>query len=373
MMFLETGLRAHFKSMNKKDSSMRAAVLEELGRALTIREAISVPKLMRGQVLVELAYSGVCHSQLMEARGKRGIDKYLPHLLGHEGTGRVVSIGADVTKVRPGDWVILGWIKSSGIDAAGPIYHHHGECINAGAVTTFNDHAVISENRLVKLPPGIPLDVGVLFGCAVPTGAGIVTNTLRPKKDTTVAVFGLGGIGLSALMALKLFDCRKVIAIDISEDKLRLAKEFGADEAINALDKDLIKKIKNLSDGGVDYCIEAAGKVKTIEQAFMSLNSNGTCIFASHPPFGEKISIDPFELICGKKIFGSWGGDCNPDIDIPKFAKEFLAGRLPLQLLITKSYSLEEINEALDDLEFNRVNRPLIIISPKLISEYESQ
>jgi S-(hydroxymethyl)glutathione dehydrogenase/alcohol dehydrogenase len=309
----------------------------------------------------------------METRGKRGVDKYLPHLLGHEGTGRVVSIGEDVTKVCPGDWVILGWIKSSGIDVAGSIYKHHGVVINAGAVTTFNDHAVVSENRLVKLPVGVPLDVGVLFGCAVPTGAGIVTNTLKPKKDSTVAVFGLGGIGLSALMALKLFDCRKIIAIDVSEDKLRLAKEFGADETISALDQDLIKKIKNCSDGGVDYSIEAAGKVKTIEQAFMSLKRNGTCVFASHPPFGERISIDPFELICGKKIYGSWGGDCNPDIDIPKFAKEFLAGRLPLQLLLTKSYTLENINDALDDLECNRVNRPLIVISPKLILEYEAQ
>lgn len=349
---------------------MKAAVLEKLGSPLYIREQIEIPKLLRGQVLVELAYSGVCHSQLMEARGKRGDDPYLPHLLGHEGTGRVISVGDGVTKVNPGDWVILGWIKGSGVNASGAIYQHDGCNINAGSVTTFNDYAVISENRIVKLPPGIPLDIGVLFGCAIPTGAGIVTNVLKPQPNSTVAVFGLGGIGLSALMALQLFKCKKIIAVDVSEDKLALAKEFGAHITINASDGDLLGKIKALSLGGVDYSIEAAGKVSSIETAFSSLNNNGTCVFASHPPFGEKILIDPFELICGKRIFGTWGGECDPDKDTLLFAELYLAGKLPLDKLITKRYTLDEINEALDDLESLRVNRPLIVINPRLANEY---
>lgn len=351
---------------------MKAAVLEKLGSPLSVRREIELPRLMRGQVLVELAYSGVCHSQLMEARGKRGKDRYLPHLLGHEGTGRVVDVGDGVTKVAPGDWVVLGWIKGSGINAAGVKYHHHDGDINAGAVTTFNDQAIISENRIVKLPPGIPLDVGVLFGCAIPTGAGIVINTLKPRSGSTIAIFGLGGIGLSALMALQLFSCKKIIAVDISEDKLALAKEFGAHLIINALDPDLLEKIKAHSQGGVDYSIEAAGRTSTIELAFASLNSSGTCVFASHPPHGEKISIDPFELIAGKKILGSWGGGCNPDKDIPKFAELYLAGRLPLERLISKRYSLDQINEALSDLEAHRVNRPLIEINSDLKKEYVS-
>ncbi len=349
---------------------MKAAVLEKLGSPLSVRREIKVPPLMRGQVLVELAYSGVCHSQLMEARGKRGKDPYLPHLLGHEGTGRVVDVGDDVTKVAPGDWVILGWIKGSGINAAGATYHHHDGDINAGAVTTFNDRAIISENRIVKLPPGIPLDVGVLFGCAIPTGAGIVTNTLKPHAGSTVAIFGLGGIGLSALMALQLFSCKKIIAIDISDSKLALAREFGAHLAINVSDVDLLEKIKAYSQGGVDYSIEAAGRTSTIELAFAALNSGGTCVFASHPPFGERISLDPFELISGKKIFGTWGGACDPDRDTLRFAELYLAGKLPLQKLLTKQYTLDEINLALDDLEALRVNRPLIIINPSLASEY---
>jgi S-(hydroxymethyl)glutathione dehydrogenase/alcohol dehydrogenase len=351
-------------------NNMKAAVLERLGQPLSIRDEIQIPELEYGQVLVELAYSGVCHSQLMEARGKRGNDRYLPHLLGHEGTGRVVSIGKGVAKVRPGDWVVLGWIKGVGINAVGARYHHHDGVINAGAVTTFNDHAIISENRIVKLPPGIPLDIGVLLGCAIPTGAGIVTNTLKPHAGSTVAVFGLGGIGLSALMALQLFECKKIIAIDISSDKLKLANEFGADLTINALEPDLVERVKAQTNGGVDYCIEAAGRIETIEQAFASLNQTGTCVFASHPPFGERISIDPFELICGKKIFGSWGGDCNPDVDIPRFAELYVAGRLPLHKLLSKQYSLDQINEAIDDLEAQRVNRPLIVINPQLAQEY---
>jgi S-(hydroxymethyl)glutathione dehydrogenase/alcohol dehydrogenase len=351
---------------------MKAAVLEKLGSPLTIRKEIQAPELVRGQVLVELAYSGVCHSQLMEARGKRGVDRYLPHLLGHEGTGRVLKIGKDVTKVSPGDWVILGWIKGSGIDAAGAEYHHHGEVINAGAVTTFNDRAVISENRITKLPPGIPLDVGVLLGCAIPTGAGIVTNNLKPRPGSTVAIFGLGGIGLSALMALQLFECKKIIAVDLSDSKLDLAREFGADEVINASDSELMNKIKEYSFGGVDYSIEAAGQTSTIELAFSSLKKNGTCIFASHPPFGEKISIDPFELISGKKIFGTWGGGCDPDRDIPRFAELYRMGKLPLHKLLSKRYTLDQINDALEDLELSRVNRPLVVINPTLASQYES-
>jgi S-(hydroxymethyl)glutathione dehydrogenase/alcohol dehydrogenase len=349
---------------------MKAAVLETLGSPLCIMQGIEIPKLMYGQVLVELAYSGVCHSQLMEVRGKRGVDLHLPHLLGHEGTGRVVSVGDGVKKVIPGDWVILGWIKSSGINVASSKYTHPDGQINAGAVTTFNDSAVVSENRIVKLPKGIPLDVGVLFGCAIPTGAGIVTNVLRPTADHTVAIFGLGGIGLSALMALNLYQCKLIIAVDISENKLALAREFGAHVTLNAKDNDLVDKIRALSRGGVDYSVEAAGRVSSIENAFAALNNNGTCVFASHPPFGEKISIDPFELICGKKLVGTWGGSSDPDKDTVRYAELYLAGKLPLEKLLTQRYSLSEINVALDDLEAGRVNRPLIIINPSLVDEY---
>jgi S-(hydroxymethyl)glutathione dehydrogenase/alcohol dehydrogenase len=217
----------------------------------------------------------------------------------------------------------------------------------------------------------VPLDVAVLFGCAVPTGAGIVRNDLRPAPGSSIAIFGLGGIGMSALMATMLYDCRRVIAVDLSPGKLDLAREFGATDVIDAGAGDPVARIHDLTGGaGVDYAVEASGRGRVIEQAFESVRrGGGLCVFASHPAHGERISIDPYELISGKQIRGSWGGSCKPDEDIPEFARLFREGRLPLEKLLTRRYSLDEINEALDDLEEGRVGRPLIEIDPTIAAE----
>jgi S-(hydroxymethyl)glutathione dehydrogenase/alcohol dehydrogenase len=349
---------------------MKAAVLFRLNEPLKVYSGIEYSGPSRGQVLVKLAYSGVCHSQLMEARGRRGPDAYLPHMLGHEGSGKVIEIGDGVTKVKKDDLVILGWIKGSGLDGGGVKYRCHcmSEPINAGGVTTFNEYALVSENRVVPLPLGVPLDVAVLFGCAVPTGAGIIINDLQPHLGSTVAVFGMGGIGMSALMATKLFECSKVIAVDVSDEKLALAQSFGATHVINARISDPVAEIKGLTNGvGLDYAIDASGQVRVIEQAFESVRrGGGECVFASHPDHGKKITIDPYELICGKQIRGSWGGATDPDRDIPKLAQLYREGKLPLEKLITKRYQLEEINDAMDDLENLRVGRPLIEIDRSL-------
>jgi S-(hydroxymethyl)glutathione dehydrogenase/alcohol dehydrogenase len=345
---------------------MKAAVLEQLNAPLVIRNDVECGEPGRGQVLVKIAYSGVCHSQLMEARGRRGADAYLPHLLGHEGTGTVVKIGDGVTKVRSGDLVVLGWLKGTGLDSGGARYGCAcmANGINAGGVTTFNEYALVSENRVVPLPPGVPLDVGVLFGCAVPTGAGIVTNDIKPRLGSTIAIFGLGGIGMSALMATMLYECATVIAVDVAPDKLELARSFGATHTLDARTSDVVGEIRKLtSNAGVDYAIEASGQARVIEQAFESVKrGGGVCVFASHPEHGQKISIDPYELICGKQIRGSWGGGSNPDRDIPIFAELYRQGRLPLEKLLSKRYPLEAINDALDDLENQLVGRPLIEI-----------
>lgn len=349
---------------------MRAAVLSRLGAPLDVVSGIRLTAPGRGQVLVKLAYSGVCHSQLMEARGQRGADPYLPHLLGHEGTGKVVEVGEGVTKVKADDLVILGWIKGAGLDGGGARYQC--DCmtqpINGGGVTTFNEYALVSENRIVPLPDGVPLDIGVLFGCALPTGAGILTNDLRPPPGSSVAIFGLGGIGLSALMATLLFDCSLVIAVDVSAEKLDLARAFGATHVIDASLTDPVAMIRTLTDGrGADFAVEASGQARVIEQAFESVRrGGGTCVFASHPGQGERISIDPYELICGKQIRGSWGGGSHPDRDTPIFAALYRDGRLPLERLLSKRYPLGSINEALSDLEAKRVARPLIEIDTTL-------
>jgi S-(hydroxymethyl)glutathione dehydrogenase/alcohol dehydrogenase len=348
---------------------MKAAVLYHTGQPLVVEDGIEIPELRPEQVLAKLAYSGVCHSQLMEARGYRGDDRHLPHLLGHEGSGVVIDVGAKVKKVKPGDYIILGWIKGEGHDIVGGTRYQKGDTIiNAGPVTTFNEYGVVSENRCVKLPDGIPLDIAVLFGCAIPTGAGIVFHEIRLMPENSIAVFGLGGIGLSALMAILLFECRTVIAVDIEGDKLQLAKHFGATHVIDSSKENPVEAIRQITGGrGVDYSIEAAGIAKTIEQAFLSVRTQGgRCVFASHPRTGETIKLDPFDLISGRQIIGTWGGSCKPDEDLPRFARIYSEGKLPLEQLLSHRYSLENINQALDDLEKRKVVRALIEIETNL-------
>lgn len=369
MMFLENGLRDHFRYKDKV--IMKAAVLLKNKNTLSILDDLQIPRLKKGQVLVKLSYSGVCHSQLMEVRGLRGIDKFLPHLLGHEGSGVVIKTGPQVKKVKKGDFVILGWIKGNGYDAGGCVFSSKKlNCnINAGPVTTFSEFSVVSENRVTIKPDKLPLDISVLFGCALLTGSGMIINDIKPAKGSNIAIFGLGGIGMSALIALNLFNCKKIIAIDVSEAKLKLAKSLGATHTINSNIQDPVDLIKNkiCKKEGLKYSVEASGKVNVIEQAFEAIMSNGgECYFASHPEYGKKISLDPHQLISGKKIFGSWGGGSFPDKDIPVLAKLYLNGKLPLEKLLGKKYTLEMINEALNDLEKKEIGRPLIVLDSSI-------
>lgn len=341
---------------------MKAAVLFQTGKPLRILEDVEAPPPARGQVFVALSHAGVCHSQVMEVRGGRGIDPYLPHLLGHEGVGTVLAVGEGVTRVAPGDRVVLGWIKGQGLDADPIRYRWRGLDLNAGAVTTFNTHALIAENRCQRLPEGVPDEIGVLLGCAAPTGAGIVTNELKPAPGASAAVFGLGGIGLTALMALVAAGCDPIIAVDIAPAKLQAALDCGATHVIDANREDPVTAIRSLTSGrGVDCAVEAAGRVQTIEQAFESTRKfGGQCVFASHPPAGQKISVDPHDLISGKGLKGTWGGASVPDRDVALFARMYLDGKLPLERLLSNRYDLEEINQAIDDLGSGSAFRPLI-------------
>ena len=343
-------------------NSATAAILYELNQPLRI-EDISIPRIERGQVLIRVLFSGVCRSQVMEVRGGRGHDPWLPHLLGHEGSGIVLSVGEGVTKVKPGDAVILGWVKGEGLDAPGAKYMSGDQLINSGRVTTFCNYTVASENRLVIKPESLPFDTAVLFGCALPTGAGMVLNELAPSPDSSVIVLGLGGIGLSAVIALKALGIKRIIAIDISEDKLALAEQLGATHTFNSKNEDFRQTVLGLTNGGADMCFESGGQVATIELGFSLIRKGGgKLLFASHPPEGEMIRLAPHELISGKQIAGSWGGATSPDLDIPKMHALFESANVPLGTLLTKLYSLEQINEALEDLEAGRVFRPLIVM-----------
>ncbi len=348
-------------------TSMRAAILTAPGQLLAVRK-IGLPPLSTGQVLVKLAYSGICRSQLMEIKGLRGEDKYLPHLLGHEGSGIVVAIGPQVSKVRRGDRVVLTWIKGAGIDCQGPLYSSESGPINAGAVTTFNEYAIAVENRVAKIPDDLPLDQAWLYGCAIPTGAGIVINTMRATPQNTIAIFGLGGVGLSALIAATAIGCRQIFAIDTEANKLELALELGASSVINSREQDPFSTLTQLTQQrGVDFAVEASGSAAVIASAFRSVRVNGgRCVFASHPPAHERISLDPFDLICGKKIEGSWGGEFNPDRDIALFAELYQRSRVDLSKLRLSFYTLDQINEALSDLEEKKLTRAALILDPSL-------
>lgn len=344
----------------------QAAVLFETGKPLEMLE-LSIPALKPGQVLVDVAFSGVCHSQLNEVRGHRGLDRFLPHALGHEGAGTVVAVGSGVTKVSSGDRVVLSWLKGSGMDVPGTVYGSPRGAINSGAISTFMRRTITCENRVTGVPEAIPLKLAALLGCAIPTGAGVVFNTSGLRPGQSIAIFGAGGIGLSAVMAAAALGAAPIIAIDVLPDKLAKARELGATHVLNAGDGDPVAVIRSLTGGkGVDVAFECAGRVAVMESAYESVASGGgLCIIAGNPQQGQTMRINPFNLIAGKRLQGTWGGESRPDVDIPRYVEMFLDGRLALQKLGTEEYRLQDINRALDDLEAGRVVRAMIRMNDK--------
>ena len=339
----------------------KAAVLFDINTPLRVVE-LQTRDLQPGQVLVKVEYSGVCHSQLHEIRGRRGIDRFLPHTLGHEGSGIVIQIGSGVDKVKPGDHVVLSWIKGTGSDVSSSSYDSAEGTINSGAISTFMEHAVVSENRLTVISENMPLREAALLGCAVPTGAGTVLNTAQVRAGQSVAIFGLGGIGLSAVLGARIANADPIIGIDVLDHKLTHAKTLGATHVVNAAQRDTLAEVLQLTSGrGVDYAIEAAGRIETMQAAFNAVrDQGGLCVLAGNLAAGQTIQIDPFHLIRGKRIVGTWGGETAPDRDIPMYAAQYLAGRLNLSPLITHEYPLREINQAVVDLENGKVGRALI-------------
>ncbi len=338
-----------------------AAILEKINEPLKIVE-LDIPKLKAGQVLVKIAYTGLCHSQLNEIKGKRGEDRFLPHTMGHEASGVVIDVGEGVSKVKNGDHVVASWIKGKGLNANACQYLYGKEIINSGAISTFMSHAIISENRLIPIEKDLPLKLAALLGCALPTGIGMVLNTAKLRPGATIAIFGLGGIGLSALIGSKLMYASNIIAIDIADDKLNLAKELGATHTINALNEDANEKIlEYTSNTGVDYSIEAAGNKNAMQQAFKAVkNGTGLCIIAGNLKHDQKIEINPFDLILGKKIIGTWGGESKIDEDIFLYSKLLKEAKINLDPLISHEFKLHQINEAVSLLDEGKVARCLI-------------
>jgi len=335
----------------------QAAILVDIDRIVI--DEIELPPLKPGQVLVEIKYSGICHTQLLEVRGHRGKDPYLPHCLGHEGSGIVVQVGEKVEKVKPGDAVILSWIKGSGANVAGSIFDWNGQKVNAGAITTFSRYSIISENRLTPIAKDFPLKEAALLGCAIPTGLGAVFNTARPRSGESLAVFGCGGIGLCAIKGASIAGCVPIIAVDINESKLETAKKMGATHCIDASKQDPVEAIQKICL--LDHAIEASGSPIAMNQAIRAVRSQGgAAVIIGNAKQGQHLTLDPKELNQGKKILGSWGGDNNPDLHYPRYCNLIRYGQLNPAPLTGKTYSLSQIDQALADLEQGNVLRPLI-------------
>ena len=340
----------------------QAALLVQTGQPLVLAD-IETPALKPGQVLVEVAYSGACGTQVMEWRGDKGEDKWVPHCLGHEGTGTVMEVGSAVTKVKAGDKVVLSWIKGSGIEAGGAVYDWDSRKVNAGGVTTFQRHAVVSENRLTLLSPDLPMDVAVLLGCAAPTGMGAVYNVLKVQPGDAVAVFGTGGIGLNALMAAALAGAMPVIGIDPNPTRRALAKIYGATHVIDAAG-DVLAEIKKIVPQGVDLAVESSGIPAVMEQAINATRQQGgRAVVIGNAKHGAMLQLNPGVFNQGKSLLGTWGGDSVPDRDYGRYGRLLGSGRFPVRDLLSKPYSLAQADQALQDLAAGKVGRPLIDMS----------
>ncbi|MBY0522083.1 MAG: zinc-binding dehydrogenase [Gemmataceae bacterium] len=340
-----------------------AAILVELGKPLAVAE-LEVPPLKPGQVLVEVAFSGVCHTQLSEARGRRGADPYVPHCLGHEASGWVRELGTGVRKVQTGDAVILSWLKGSGADIPGTVYAWNGRDVNAGGVTTFSRFAVVSENRLTRLSPDFPLREAALLGCPVPTGVGAVVNTAAARPGQSVAVFGVGGVGCCAVAGALVAGCHPIVAVDVNPFKLELARSMGASQTVLASDADVVKRVVDAAGGSLDLAIEVTGIPSVMQQALLAVRPRGgIAVIVGNARHGETVEINPRLFNDGKQLRGTWGGDTDPDRDFPRYCRLVQSGKLGLAPLLSRSYHLPEINQALDDLEAGTVLRPLIDMS----------
>lgn len=340
-----------------------AAVLVETDRPLELVE-LEIPRLRPGQVLVKIAYTCVCHTQVLEARGYRGEDRFLPHCLGHEASGVVEEVGEGVSKVAAGDQVVLSWIRGSGADVPSTQYDWDGRTVNSGAITTFSRYSVISENRLTAVTGDISLKHAALVGCALPTGLGAVFKVAAPRPGDSLAVFGVGGVGLSALMAAAVCGCTPIVAVDVVPEKLALARRLGATHVIDPRESDAPAAIQEITNGGVSCAVEASGVPAVMSDALRSVRPRGgRAVVIGNARHGQRLEIDPQQLNLGKRLLGTWGGDADPDTDFPRYCRLIAAGKLNVESLIPSLYQLENIGAAMEDLESGKAVRPMIDLS----------
>ena len=342
--------------------TMKAAILVEQRKPLVIEDIELPGALGVGQVLVKVHYSGICGSQIGEIDGAKGEDKFLPHLLGHEASGTVIEAGPGVKYVKAGDTVVMHWRKSQGIEGAPPVYRLRGKQINAGWIATFNEYAIVAENRLTAIPSGSDLEVAALFGCAVTTGFGVVENNARVRIGESVVVFGAGGVGLNIVQAATLVSAYPIIAVDLYDGRLELAKQMGATHLINASTQDAEQAIRSLIGArGLDCFIDNTGNPAIIELGYGLTHAQGRVTLVGVPKKGNNISIHSLALHFGKQLSGSQGGETIPHADIPRYMQLFRAGRIKLRELVTDHFTLDQINVAIDGVRSGSVSGRCLI------------
>src|SRR5215510_274088 len=309
-----------------KMKTAKAAILARSRAPLVVDEITLPDELGVGQVLVKVFCTTICGAQINEIEAAKGPDKFLPHLLGHEAAGMVVEIGPGVTNVKPGDTVVLHWRPSRGIQCRPPAYEWRGETLNAGWVTTFNEYAVISENRMTVLTEDFDLKIAPLLGCAVTTAAGVINNDAGVKIGESVVVFGVGGVGLNVVQFAHLAGAHPIVAIDLYDSKLALAKARGATHTLDASSTgDIAQEVRHIvGESGPDKVIETTGAKSVIELAYDLTHADGTCVLVGVP--SEKVTIYTLPIHFNKVLTGSHGGDARPHIDIPRIINVIQTG-----------------------------------------------
>ena len=344
---------------------MKAAILVEQNTPLVVADVILPERLSFGQVLVKVHYSGICGAQINEIEGAKGPDKFLPHLLGHEGSGTVIEVGAGVKTVEEGDHVVMHWRPSDRLQSETPSYSWNGQRVNAGWVTTFNEYAVVSENRLTTIPENFDMKLAPLFGCAVTTAMGVINNDAQLKIGQSVVIFGLGGVGVNIVQAADMVSAHPIVGVDLFESKLEMARRFGATHGFNSnKTPDLGAEIRNVvGQNGADVVVDTTGTSRVIELAYELTHPDGKTVLVGVPRKGDNISIYSLPLHFRKVLTGSHGGNAEPHVDIPRYVRLHHAGKLKLDGLITHEFRLDQINEAIEMLKNGRVGRCVIAMS----------
>jgi S-(hydroxymethyl)glutathione dehydrogenase / alcohol dehydrogenase len=338
----------------------KAAILVESRRPLEIDEIELPDSLTYLQVLVKVQTSSICGAQINEIDAVKGPDKFLPHLLGHEALATVIETGPGVTSCKRDDTVVMHWRPGRGMQSPTPAYSWRGRKVNAGWVTTFNEYAVVSENRVTPVPASIDRRTAPLLGCAVTTALGVVNNDACVAIGEAVAVFGVGGVGLNVVQFAAMVGAFPVIAVDRLDNKLAMAQRFGATHVINSeREPDVAAAIRAIvGPDGVDKVVETTGVKNLIELGYDLTTKKGRCILVGVPR--DKVEIYTLPLHFEKVLKGTEGGQCQPARDIPRLVRLAEAGKINYDGIVTDEFPLEKINDALDLMRSGKSGRILL-------------